>query len=67
MDFNGSKLGDIKEIIEGYQNHRLTLINGYKATQKDIEYFILNLIRNDNYKYTYTTDGTILELDEKED
>lgn len=67
MDFNGSKLGDIKEIIIGYQKHRITLINGHKANDKDIECFIIHIIKNDNYKYYYISDGIVLELNDRED
>ena len=66
MDFNGSKLGDIEEVIRGYKSHKITLINDHKAHDKDIEMFIMQIILHD-INYTYTSDGTILYLDTKED
>ena len=44
MDFNGSKLGDIEEVMRGYKSHRITLINDHKAHDKDIEMFIMQII-----------------------
>ena len=66
MDFNKDKLGDILEVINGFKRHKITLINDHKASTEDIEYFIKAIIDND-INYIYTSDGTILYLDTKED
>ena len=66
MDFNKDKLGDILEVINGLKKHKITLINDHKARIKDIECFIKAIIDKD-INYTYTSDGTILYLDTKED
>lgn len=66
MDFNKDKLGDILEVINGFKKHKITLINDHKARTEDIEYFIKAIIDKD-INYTYTSDGTILYLDTKED
>lgn len=66
MDINKDKLGDILEVINGFKQHRITLINDHKARTEDIEYFI-KAILDKNINYTYTSDGTILYLDTKED
>ena len=66
MDFNKDKLGDILEVINGFKSHKITLINDHKARTKDIECFIKAIIDKD-INYTYTSDGTILYLDTKED
>lgn len=66
MDFNKDKLGDILEVINGFKSHKITLINDHNARTKDIECFIKAIIDKD-INYTYTSDGTILYLDTKED
>ena len=66
MDFNKDKLGDILEVINGFKSHKITLINDHKARTEDIECFIKAIIDKD-INYTYTSDGTILYLDTKED
>ena len=66
MDFNKDKLGDILEVINGYKLHKITLINDHKARSEDIECFIKAIIDKD-INYTYTSDGTILYLNTRED
>lgn len=66
MDFNKDKLGDILEVINGFRSHKITLINDHKARTEDIECFIKAIIDKD-INYTYTSDGTILYLDTRED
>ena len=62
MDINKDKLGDILEVINGFKQHRITLINDHKASTEDILCFINDIINRD-LEYTYTSDGTILYLD----
>lgn len=66
MDFKKDKIRDILEVIQGFKQHRITLINDHKAYNEDIEYFIKAIIDKD-INYTYTSDGTILYLDTSED
>ena len=61
MDINKDKLGDILEVINGFKQHRITLINDHKAYNEDIECLIKDII-DKNINYTYCSDGTILEI-----
>lgn len=62
MGINKSKLNDIEKIIRGYHSHRITIINGRKASDSDVEKFICQIIVDKDRDYYYTSDGTVLEL-----
>lgn len=66
MDFNGSKLGDIQEILNYHRISNITLINGHKASEKDLEKFIIKYLEKD-FEYFIFFGNNILEIETNND